>query len=79
MLEIGKETGGFGFTRLIHPIGLRLPVPVCFMGYPTTLPAQMVIPIVKEFRFFLTGGFLIKKPRLILGQLFLLLGKKYDL
>jgi hypothetical protein len=49
------------------------------MGYPTTLPAQMAIPIVKEFRFFLTEGFLIKKPRLILGQLFLLLGKKYDL
>jgi hypothetical protein len=49
------------------------------MGYPTILPGHMVIPIVKEFRFFLTGDFLIKKPKLIFGQLFLLREKKYDL
>jgi len=49
------------------------------MDYLTTLPGQMVIPIVKEFRFFLTGGFPMKKPKLIFGQLLLLLEKKHYL
>jgi hypothetical protein len=49
------------------------------MDYLTTLPVQMVIPIAKEFRFFLLGDFPMKKPKLIFGQLCLLLEKKHDL